>query len=77
MQSSQKKRLELKGELSRRGLSYRDLSRLLEGRGFDAGEFLISRIISGRVYPSEELRGAIAEILGRPSFELFGRGGDS
>jgi|ETNmetMinimDraft_26_1059896.scaffolds.fasta_scaffold307995_1 transcriptional regulator with XRE-family HTH domain len=64
--------LELKAELTRHDLRYRDLANRLQKRGYsDAGEYLIARILAGRIEPSNGMRGAIAEILNRPTIELF------
>lgn len=67
----EKRRLELKAELTRRDMKYRELAGLLRDRGFDVGEFDIARLVAGRLTPTEKMRGAISEILGRPTFELF------
>jgi len=65
------RKLELKAELSRRGMKYRDLAAHLKDRGFDIGEYGLARIVAGRWDPPRDVRQAIADILGRPTFELF------
>lgn len=69
-----KRKLELKAELLRRDMKYRELAARLCERGFDAGEYDIARIVAGRLEPHVQLRSAISEILNRPAFELFVEG---
>lgn len=69
-----KRRLELKAELSRRGWHYRDLASKLRELGIDADSFDIARIVAGRWEPPEVVRQACSRILNRQAFELF-RGG--
>jgi hypothetical protein len=66
-----KKHLELKAELARRGWRYRDLARALRERGFDIEADDILAIVAGKRKPDAKLKSAAAEILGRPTFELF------
>jgi hypothetical protein len=68
------RRLELKAELTRRDMKYRELAALLRERGFDVGEFHIASLVAGRMTPSEKMRRAVSEILGRPTFEIFHEG---
>ena len=65
------RRLELKAELARHGLRYRDLADQLRECGLELGEFDIARIIAGRWVPPAAVKQAIAAILGRPTYELF------
>ncbi len=65
------RRLEIKAELARRGMKHRDLARELRKRGLPTEEREIAYIINGRRNPSEEMRQAISEILGRPTYILF------
>ena len=69
------RRLELKAELIRKDYKYRDLASKLQDRGFEVGEFFIARIVAGRFDPPLELKKTIAEILQRPTFEIFEKGG--
>mgnify|MGYP002354183779 CR=1 FL=1 len=71
----EERRLELKAEMIRRGMTQRDLARLLRDRGLDAEPYDVARVIAGRWDPPDEMRTAIAAILRRPSFELFTGGG--
>jgi transcriptional regulator with XRE-family HTH domain len=68
------RRLELKAEMVRRGMTQRDLARLLREQGFDMESYDVARIVAGRLDPSESIRSAIAVLLDRPSFEIFARG---
>ncbi len=66
-----KRQLELKAELARRGMRYRDLARALRGHGLEAEEGDILAVINGKRCVDDTFRRHVAEILGRPSFELF------
>jgi hypothetical protein len=65
------KRLELKGELARQDIRHRDLAGKLRALGHSVEADDIGRIVSHRWDPPMQIKKAIAEILGRPSFELF------
>ncbi len=65
------RRLELKAQLARCGLSYRELARILGERGIAVRECDITRIVAGRWSPAPDIKEEIAAILGRPTFELF------
>jgi hypothetical protein len=65
------KLLELKGELARRDMRHRDLAGKLRELGHLVEADDIGRIVSRRWDPPKQIKGAIANILGRPSFELF------
>ena len=68
------RRLELKAEMTRRGMTQRDLARLLRTQGFDTEPYDVARIIAGRWDPPDNIRKAIVGILGRPAFEIFAGG---
>ena len=65
------KRLNIKIEMVKRDWRHRDMAAQLRERGFDVDTDDVSRLIAGRWTPAEEIRRAIAEILGRPTYELF------
>jgi hypothetical protein len=66
-----KKQLELKAELSRRGWRYRDLAGQLRARGLEIEADDILAIVAGKRQPDEKLKKITAQILGRPTYELF------
>lgn len=66
-----KKLLELRAELVRRGMRYRDLARALRERGIDAEESDVLAVIAGKRRADDAFKKAVANILGRPTFELF------
>lgn len=65
------RRLELKAEMTRRDMTQRDLAHILREKGFDMEPYDVARIIASRWDPPDEIRRAIAEILERPTFEIF------
>ena len=69
------KQLELKAEIVRRGWRYRDMAHEARARGLDVEGDDVLAIVNGKRNPDERLRKIFSEILGRPSFELFVRGG--
>jgi len=66
-----KRQLELKAELTRRGMRYRDLARALRGRGLEAEEGDILSVVNGKRCVDDAFKRNVSEILGRPSYELF------
>jgi hypothetical protein len=51
------RRLELKAELTRRDMKYRELAALLRERGFDVGEFHIASLVAGEAHLRDFSRG--------------------
>ena len=74
MRTEDSRKLELRAELARQDMSHRDLVARVRERGIDVEISDIARIIAGRWEPPADLRQVVAEILGRPSFELFSSG---
>ncbi|MDD4871588.1 MAG: hypothetical protein PHR77_13610 [Kiritimatiellae bacterium] len=67
------KLLNIKIELVKRDWKHRDLASQLREHGFSEVDTAdVSRLIAGRWTPPEDIRRAIADILERPTFELFG-----
>jgi hypothetical protein len=66
-----KRQLELKASLVRADMSYRRLAIAMQERGHRFHENDVSRIVSGRWFPPENVRQSIASILGKKTFELF------
>ena len=66
-----KRQLELKAELARRSWRYRDIAKELRARGLDVEADDILAVINGKRGPDDAFKKITAEILGRPSFELF------
>jgi hypothetical protein len=65
------RRLNIKLELVKRDWRHRDLAARLRERGFEVDTDDVSRLVAGRWTPPSDVREAIAEILQRPTFELF------
>jgi len=64
----------LKIELVKRDWRHRDLAARLRERGFSVDADDVSRLVAGRWTPPDDIREAIADILGRPTFEIFSAG---
>lgn len=69
------RRLNIKIEMVKRDWRHRDMAAQLRERGFNVDTDDVSRLIAGRWTPPENIRRAISEILGRPTFKLFQDGG--
>ena len=65
------RRLVLKARMVLLGVTQRDLARALRERGFEVETFDVTRIISGRWNPPNEVRSAIANVLNRSPRTLF------
>jgi hypothetical protein len=71
LKRSSGRHLELRAELARQDLRYRDLAQRVRGCGHHIEEGDIARIVAGRWDPPADVKKAIADIFRRPSFELF------
>jgi hypothetical protein len=69
------RRLNIKVEMVKRDRRHRDMAAQLRERGLNVDTDDVSRLIAGRWTPPENIRRAISEILGRPTYELFQDGG--
>ena len=65
------KQVELRAEMVRQGKRYRDLARELREHGIGAETDDVLAVVNGKRRADDAFKKAVADVLGRPTFELF------